>query len=158
MLVLQGHPLSALFLILFQYLLQAIARDNILMLIVALPDIATVLVKMNLAFRRFQSLEQRGKCGILSEREQLFYISLGQSLFSSQQLIQFQGENSVDNIPVFQLLQSSAYSKLRSFPLLALPCREGGWGCISWGGMQPGQLTQTGQKVAFHTIWHHIEQ
>lgn len=45
----QGHSLSlpALFLILFQYL--AIARGNVLMLFATLPDIATVLDKMDLS-------------------------------------------------------------------------------------------------------------
>ena len=47
-----------------------------------------------------------------------------------------------------QLWQSSAYTKSRSFLLLAQPCQKTFWGTRSWEGTAPGQLTQTSQKDA----------
>jgi len=47
----------------------------------------------------------------------------------------FCAENSVDNILMFQLMLSSAYTESRPFQLLTPPHQQVGWGCIRiWEG------------------------
>lgn len=56
-------------------------------------------------------------------------------------------QSSVNSTLIFKLLQSSAYTKPRTFQLLTLPFPAMSWGCTrSWKRTQLGELTQTGQR------------